>query len=208
MAKDPAVLFYTADFLTGTAFFTDEQRGQYIRLLCEQHQNGHIPEQHMIEICKSRDSVVMKKFKKDSSGNYFNIRMEDEKERRVKYSESRSKNRLSGNTKETYDTTYDNHMIQHMDTATETDTINDTESKNKVSKKFKIPELSEVIEYFKLNGFGEQFARKAFEYYNVAGWKDSRGKNVLNWKQKMQSVWFKDENKESKKDRPYWERLP
>lgn len=28
MAKDPAVLFYTADFITGTLTMTDEQRGK------------------------------------------------------------------------------------------------------------------------------------------------------------------------------------
>jgi len=31
--KDPAVLFYTQDFLTGTFTMTDEQVGKYIRLL-------------------------------------------------------------------------------------------------------------------------------------------------------------------------------
>lgn len=63
-------------------------------------------------------------------------------------------------------------------------------SKNKTN-----PTLKEVIEYFIEKGFREDVAKKAFEYYDVAGWKDSNGKSVLNWKQKMQSVWFKDENK-------------
>jgi hypothetical protein len=60
---------------------------------------------------------------------------------------------------------------------------------------FTPPQLFEVIEYFKENNFPEQLAKKAFEYYNVASWKDASGKPVLNWKQKMQSVWFKEENK-------------
>ena len=34
MAKDPAVLFYTNDFLSRTFTMTDEQVGKYIRLLC------------------------------------------------------------------------------------------------------------------------------------------------------------------------------
>lgn len=123
MGKDPAILFYTADFLTGTAFFTDEQRGQYIRLLCEQHQNGHIPESHMIDVCKSLDSVVVGKFKKDKSGMYFNQRMEDERLKRVKYSESRRKNRGKKTYDTTYDTTYDGtydkHMSLHMDNENE-----------------------------------------------------------------------------------------
>lgn len=125
MSKDPAILFYTGDFLSGTAFFSDEQRGQYIKLLCEQHQNGHIPEEHMINICKTYDSPVLKKFIKDSTGLYFNERMEKEVLRRISYSESRRSNRLNKK-EETYDNTYDNTydvgMSTHMDTGNRTDT--------------------------------------------------------------------------------------
>jgi hypothetical protein len=42
MAKDPAVLFYTQDFLVGTLTMTNEQVGKYIRLLCLQHQKGKL----------------------------------------------------------------------------------------------------------------------------------------------------------------------
>lgn len=96
MAKDPAVLFYTSDFLTGTAFFTDEQRGQYIRLLCEQHQNGHIPENHMLSVCLSLGSPVVKKFKRDADGNYYNERMDEEIEKRNHFIETRRDNGLKG----------------------------------------------------------------------------------------------------------------
>lgn len=96
MAKDPAVLFYTSDFLTGTAFFTDEQRGQYIRLLCEQHQNGHIPENHMVSVCLSLGSPVVKKFIKDADGNYYNERMEEEILKRQQFLDSRYFNGKKG----------------------------------------------------------------------------------------------------------------
>jgi uncharacterized protein YdaU (DUF1376 family) len=96
MAKDPAVLFYTSDFLSGTAFFTDEQRGQYIRLLCEQHQNGHIPENHMVSICFSLGSPVVKKFVKDAEGNYYNERMEKEIEKRRHFLDTRYFNGKKG----------------------------------------------------------------------------------------------------------------
>lgn len=58
------------------------------------------------------------------------------------------------------------------------------------------PDLHEVVLYFLENGYPEKTATKAFNYYAVADWKDSKGNKVKNWKQKMQSVWFKDENKE------------
>ena len=53
----------------------------------------------------------------------------------------------------------------------------------------------EIINYFKENGYTEDSAKKFFNYYSVSNWKDSNGKEVKNWKQKAQSVWFKDENK-------------
>lgn len=57
------------------------------------------------------------------------------------------------------------------------------------------PLLFEVIEYFKLNGYTESSAIKAFNYYNSNNWNDKNNKKVVDWKLKMQSVWFKDENK-------------
>ena len=52
--------------------------------------------------------------------------------------------------------------------------------------------------YFKDNGYTKESAIKAFHYYEENNWKDSRNNQVKNWKQKMQGVWFKDENKAAK----------
>lgn len=57
------------------------------------------------------------------------------------------------------------------------------------------PILSEVIMFFTGNGFSEQLAVKAFNFYEDANWRDSKGNQVKNWKKKMQSVWFKPEEK-------------
>lgn len=97
MAKDPAFLFYTGDFTTGTQFFTDEQVGKYVRLLMAQHQLGHLEEKHMLLICKTYDKDVFSKFTKDSNGLYYNERLENEIVKRKKYSESRSENRKKKN---------------------------------------------------------------------------------------------------------------
>jgi hypothetical protein len=71
------------------------------------------------------------------------------------------------------------------------------QEKRKPKKVFIPPTLLEVEDYFKENGYTRQSAIKAFKYYNVADWSDSKGNKIKNWKQKMQGVWFKDENKES-----------
>jgi hypothetical protein len=117
MSKDPAFLFYTQDFYTGTVFMTDEQVGKYIRLLCLQHQKGHLEEKHMINICKTYDKDIFEKFIRDEQGLYYNERLDIEINRRVKYCESRRKNKLS-------EKTYVKHM--ETETETETETITDT----------------------------------------------------------------------------------
>ena len=70
---------------------------------------------------------------------------------------------------------------------------NNKEEKEK--DKFSPPTILEVISYFKEKGYMEITAKKAFDYYDVANWKDSKGNQVKNWKQKMISVWMKPENK-------------
>jgi hypothetical protein len=91
--KDPAVLFYTSDFITGTLTMTDEQRGKYIILLCLQHQQGFLTEEDMLHICKSFDEKIFSKFDKDKLGYYYNERMLKESDRRNKYCESRRQSR-------------------------------------------------------------------------------------------------------------------
>lgn len=65
----------------------------------------------------------------------------------------------------------------------------------KESKVFNPPTIDEVKLFFEENGYTN--GEKAWNYYNDADWKDSKGKPVLSWKQKMRGVWFKDENKKS-----------
>jgi hypothetical protein len=79
--------------------------------------------------------------------------------------------------------------------------LKNTKNPKKVKKEKNIvyPTIEEVRLYFTENGYTEQSSIKFFKYYSVAEWKDSKGNIVKNWKQKAQSVWFKDENKEQSK---------
>jgi len=124
MAKDPAVLFYTSDFLSGTFTMDNEQVGKYIRLLCLQHQKGKLSEKDMLSICKAYDSEIWDKFKVED-GLYYNDRMYNETIRRQKFSESRRNNAKSlkkESTSEAY--------AQHMETETENRTITINENIN------------------------------------------------------------------------------
>jgi len=68
------------------------------------------------------------------------------------------------------------------------------DNKEKVNKKksFVPPTFDELLAYFKQNGQPEAQARKAFAHYDNHNWTDSQGRAVKNWKQKVQTNWFKD----------------
>lgn len=124
MAKDPAVLFYTSDFLSGTFTMDDSQVGQYIRLLCLQHQKGKLTQKDMLSICKAYDSEIWDKFKHED-GLYYNERMLNETVRRQKFSESR-RNNAKSTKKESTSEAY----AEHMETETENRTITINENIN------------------------------------------------------------------------------
>jgi hypothetical protein len=124
MAKDPAVLFYTSDFLSGTFTMDNEQVGKYIRLLCLQHQKGKLSEKDMLSICKAYDVEIFDKFKVED-GFYYNERMYNETIRRQKFSESR-RNNAKSTKKESTSEAY----AEHMETETENRTITINENIN------------------------------------------------------------------------------
>ena len=92
MAKDPAFLFYSNDFLTGTYTMSDEQVGKYIRLLCLQHQKGTLSQTDMDKVCGKYDKDIYDKFVKLDNG-YVNQRLLEESIRRNNYCDSRRNNR-------------------------------------------------------------------------------------------------------------------
>lgn len=74
------------------------------------------------------------------------------------------------------------------------DKVKEKERKGGLGEK-QNPTIEQVKLYFIESGYSEQAGERAWKYYDVAGWIDSKGNEVLNWKQKMQAVWFKDENR-------------
>jgi hypothetical protein len=142
MSKDPAVLFYTSDFLSGTFTMTNEQVGKYIRLLCLQHQKGKLSEKDMLSICSAYDVDIWDKFKIED-GAFINERMYNEAIRRQKFSESRRNNAKSPKNDST-SKAYALHMETETETINETITINKT--KNKIQD-FKFEEWWLMYDY-------------------------------------------------------------
>ncbi len=126
MSKDPAVLFYTSDFLSGTFTMSNEQVGMYIRLLCLQHQKGKLTEKDMLSICRAYDVDIWSKFKNED-GAFYNERMYNETVRRQKFSESRRNNAKSPKNEST-----SKAYAKHMETETENETITINRTKAKI----------------------------------------------------------------------------
>jgi hypothetical protein len=217
MGKDPAFLFYPNDYIGGTMGMTFEEKGAYIELLMLQFNRGHMTSHmigqtlghmtsHMIgqeggqtlgqEI--SLWDKIKGKFKIDEHGLYYNERLELEVNRRKAFIESRFNN-ISGKNQyskieETTKDDIEGHMTPHMEDINK-DKKNKDRKGVKGKKTFIPPDIEEVIEYFTNSGYTKQAARKAYDHYELADWHDTNGHQVLNWKQKMHTNWFKDENK-------------
>ena len=183
MAKDPALLFYTNDFLAGTFTMTDEQVGKYIRLLCLQHQKYELTKKDMMNICKTYDKDIFDKFKLEN-GVYYNLRLRKEAERRKAYSDSRRKNRES-------EKTYDKHM------ETETEAVTKTKDNNKKSL-----HLFSNSEYYDIAKFKDKFYSNpnyqkydySYYYEAVKNWADSKGAMKKDWIATARNFALNDEN--------------
>lgn len=208
MAKNPAMLLYTADFLVGVSFMTMEERGQYITLLCLQHQKGHMSMTEMEMVVGKVASNVLMHFKCDSNGLYYNERTEEELIKRNAYSESRRANRNRPNKShmnlicESYEShmssvcdDYENSMSSvcdpyetHMENENNNDNDNTLLDKKErcgeKKKGFSPPTLEEVEEYCRQRKNNVD-AKRFYDYFSEGEWKDSKGQPVKNWKQKV-----------------------
>ncbi len=92
MGRDPALLFYPADFIISTIGLSLKERGEYITLLCLQHQNGHLSEREINAVSHNISKNVLAFFELDENGLYYNKGVEEEMKRRKAYSESRKRN--------------------------------------------------------------------------------------------------------------------
>lgn len=98
--------------------------------------------------------------------------------------------------------TYGQNCPEGMDkNVQENNTLNNTINSRKKKKEFTPPTLEEVEAYCKERKNNVD-AKRFIDYYSVDDWKDKNGKPVRNWKQKMISVWEKDDNKNNYQSNP------
>lgn len=96
MAKDPAILWYYADYLNGTEHMSFEEQGAYMRLMCKQADKGHLSIEFIQLVLgkyfKKLWPAIQAKFQTDDNGNYFQHRVESEKVKRENYIKRQSEN--------------------------------------------------------------------------------------------------------------------
>ena len=172
MSKDPAFLFYSSDFLTGTLLMSMEQKGKFITLLCIQHQKGHLSEKDMLHICGSYDEDVFTKFQKDEQGKFYNIRLEEEVDKRKAYSESRRNNRKKKEDVNNISSSY----VEHMENENENE---DLIEKKKVAR-FQKPTIEQLKEYMREQGMND-IAENWLNHYEANGWMVGKVK-MKDWK--------------------------
>jgi len=194
--KDPAFLFYSSDFLTGTMFMSNEQIGLYIRMLCAQHQHGGRIDTNVLRTqCDliTNGHIVYSKFKHDERGSY-NERLEIEMERRREKSRKAAESVANRWNKKDKTNTLQGEYESNTNvlrSENENENENRNESKKVVRTKFVIPEPMEIFEYMieRSHAVGNHWtegmirteAEKFFNYYESNGWRV--GKNPMkNWK--------------------------
>lgn len=119
MAKDPAVLWYWADWHSGTTTLSRFLKGCYMDLLHAQFNNGRLTISEIKTVLgvdfAQAWHTLQKKFKQDEAGLFYNERAEIEKSKREKFVKSRRNNLKSSHMKPHMDDHMDNHMGPHMD---------------------------------------------------------------------------------------------
>lgn len=172
MEKDPAVLFYTADFLASTTLWNNEEIGMYIKLLCLQHLQDGLSRDDIDTVCGDC-SKVRDKFKFCDDGLYRNQRMAKEKEKRAKFSESRRANALkrfsTANVEHMQSTckAYAEHMgnenINENKNKSINENINNDQQEKEEPEEPKEKKLSAIEKRF--NIFWEAYPKKASKIY-------------------------------------------
>tara|TARA_R100001460_G_scaffold38890_1_gene73477 strand:+ start:6512 stop:7261 length:750 start_codon:yes stop_codon:yes gene_type:complete len=202
MAKDPAFLFYPKDFLTGITDLTMEERGQYITLLCLQHQKGAISEK-LIQLTFNGNisNDVLNKFIKSDEG-YFNERLKLEKEKRAKHSKRQSENAKKRWNKQKSMPSHKsgiqsgNAMAMPLVNVNVNEDVNIIEDVNKKVKK-EIPKISEFLQYAsivfsKLDLLFDDKAKfeitSKYDAWKDNGWKNGFNKPIKIWKTTLRNT--------------------
>ncbi len=187
VSKDPAFLFYSSDFLVGVSDLTMQERGQFITLICLQHQKGHLSKRVIDLSVPDVSPFVLDKFQVDDNGCYYNERTEKEIEKRANYCEKQRKRIEARWSKgDDYTTVLPRYKKPHTAVIP-----GENENENKINNSNIIDSINKVIPtYEEIYKYAEKrgridLAKSFYDYYTEGDWKDRDGNEVKNWKQRF-----------------------
>ena len=201
--------FYYLDWLSSSSvqMMTYEEKGLFIDMLCRCYNDDGLPDDNskLIRLFKCDEHVLtaVKHMFFSVEGLLKNKKLEEVKADQEKLSYKKS---LAGKasakaraTNKLHKSTCVEHVLNCVATEVQQNSTNKTKqskvnNKKVNQKKFTPPDISEVKKFFAEKGYTEESAIKAFNHYNLAEWHDTNGNPVKSWKQKMNTVWFKEEN--------------
>lgn len=168
MAKDPAFLFYPGDWLGGTMGMSLEEKGGYLELLILQFNTGKFTEAQaklVLSICFDVAwDTLRQKFKTDGTF-YWNERLQEEKEKRQNFTNSRKNNALTPKKPK-------KHMHKHM----ENENINENIDSNETAiENFLVPEMLKIYKKH-LPNYKQDQKRDAAPLLSIAKFLIEQGK--------------------------------
>jgi len=221
--KPPAFQFYPADFLSdeNVVLMTNQEIGCYIKLICFCWKQGSIPKEmkKIAHLCGENELIMTELwpniepcFRSKGNGRLYHPRLARERAKQdswrkrciaggKKSAEAKAAKARQQREEARVVQPENKFYLKGRSTLQSSSSFISSSIKKKkkeIYKRKKIfspPSEKEVVDYFKINGYSEDAAKRAHEYYSIAGWVDAKGSPVKNWKQKMIGVWFKDENK-------------
>jgi len=96
MPHDPAFLFYSQDFIVGVQTMNFEDRGKFITILAQMHQQGRLLEETIRFMVGEVSKTLKSKFLVDDEGKWYNVRLESEVSKRTSFVDSRRENGRKG----------------------------------------------------------------------------------------------------------------
>lgn len=97
--KDPAFLFYSADYLVGVLGMSFEDQGKYMFILANMHQKGRMKEETIRFLVGSISDDLKEKFCIDENQKWYSNRLETEISNRKRFTDSRRANGQKGGRK-------------------------------------------------------------------------------------------------------------
>ena len=160
--KDPAFLFYPNDYLGGTMGMTFEEKGAYIELLMVQFNRGHMTIDMIGHIIGQNGGQlwdkIKDKFEIDKDGNYYNVRLEEEQNKRKAFTASR-KNNLKGTNQYTKKKGHKGgHMSKHMEDENENENKDINKDENIVIYDFETLKKEILIEGEWMEGVAKNYS--------------------------------------------------